>query len=236
VALDLSHNKLTKLPDAIRHSANLQILNLSYNDLTKLPDALGHLEDLKHLNIEGNPFPKETFPAIARQIADLTYLETLETEYTKEGELLDQVVLEKKYGRALFTIWKQLRTVASLPDLFKPSHLRTALTGNNPVFEQLIVLSLKNHGLEELPAELSCFCNLEVLDLSSNRFTDLPDAVLTLKRLQKIDLSKNLFEPAIFYSILQRLKTLPQLKKVYYGDITYTFRNGELSTGCCVIL
>jgi len=52
--LDLTSNKLTKLPKEIGNLIQLQELNLSRNQLTELPREIGNLTQLQHLNLSSN--------------------------------------------------------------------------------------------------------------------------------------------------------------------------------------
>ena len=58
VSLDLSRNKLEKLPESIGIVTNITRLVLSRNDLTKLPDAIGNLTSLTELNLDRNDLTK----------------------------------------------------------------------------------------------------------------------------------------------------------------------------------
>lgn len=53
--LDLSRNKLTRLPEEIIHMKALRVLSLLNNNIGDLPPCLGLLDALKILKISGNP-------------------------------------------------------------------------------------------------------------------------------------------------------------------------------------
>ncbi|KAF7727848.1 hypothetical protein EC973_006961 [Apophysomyces ossiformis] len=52
--LDLSHNCLSRLPNAIGHLYHLEILSLSHNALTEIPDTLSYLPHLLELDLSFN--------------------------------------------------------------------------------------------------------------------------------------------------------------------------------------
>ncbi|ORX77405.1 hypothetical protein BCR32DRAFT_247947 [Anaeromyces robustus] len=52
--LDLYHNKLSTLSDAINNLKYLQILTLSNNNFSTLPDSIGNLKNLENLDLSQN--------------------------------------------------------------------------------------------------------------------------------------------------------------------------------------
>lgn len=64
--LDLSVNKLSRLPDNIASIPNLVSLDISYNDITLLPPTLSTLTTLRLLSVVGNNF--EDLPPIGRTL------------------------------------------------------------------------------------------------------------------------------------------------------------------------
>ena len=54
--LNIPHNKLTTISDAIGEMVEMEGLNLSYNQLTVLSPAIKQLKKLKMLFVSGNPF------------------------------------------------------------------------------------------------------------------------------------------------------------------------------------
>jgi hypothetical protein len=70
--LDLSRNKLKKLPHSIGQLKRLQSLNLFNNQLKTLPDSLGKLVEIKSLDLSGNEII-----VLPKSFEQLTNLETL---------------------------------------------------------------------------------------------------------------------------------------------------------------
>ena len=71
LAIDLSKNKLERLPEYLREYKNLQYLDLGKNNLNSL-QGLEQLTNLKYLNLERNKL--ELFPV---QLCALQKLDTL---------------------------------------------------------------------------------------------------------------------------------------------------------------
>jgi len=56
--LDLSKNKLEKIPESIGNLCSLQELVLSKNKLKKIPESIGNLKNLQYLDLSGNELEK----------------------------------------------------------------------------------------------------------------------------------------------------------------------------------
>ncbi len=64
--MNLSGNKLSKLPYSFPELRNLKRLNLDGNEFSKFPDMVKSMPKLSHLSIDGNPFPEEERDRIQR--------------------------------------------------------------------------------------------------------------------------------------------------------------------------
>lgn len=96
--LDLSCNKLTKLPDAFCTLTHLIKLDLSKNSLTELPKDFGNLENIQHLDLLGNNLT--TLPRSFCQLKKLKWLDLkdnpLEEGLKKNaGDCLDETQCKK---------------------------------------------------------------------------------------------------------------------------------------------
>ncbi|XP_060534800.1 leucine-rich repeat-containing protein 59-like [Cylas formicarius] len=72
-SLDLSNNRLTKLPDSFTVLINLTKLDLSKNELKELPEDFGKLTKLKHLDLYRNNL--ERLPLSFGELKDLRFLD-----------------------------------------------------------------------------------------------------------------------------------------------------------------
>lgn len=53
--LDLSRNKLTKVPDEIKEMKTLRVLSLLNNNIGEIPSCVGFLDTLRIVKLAGNP-------------------------------------------------------------------------------------------------------------------------------------------------------------------------------------
>ncbi len=80
-SLDLSNQNLTRLPDSLFSSTNLEELNISNNKLTgALPGEIRHLKNLKILNISNNMMTG--IPAEVGQLSKLEILDLSNNQFT----------------------------------------------------------------------------------------------------------------------------------------------------------
>ena len=73
--LNLSHNKFAKLPDAVTELINLIHLYVNDNQLAYLPKSMKHLENLRELDLRNNKLER-----LGIDISDLKQLEELSVE------------------------------------------------------------------------------------------------------------------------------------------------------------
>ena len=69
--LDLSHNRLTDIPEDIGRLKHLRVLDLSYNNLTSIPDVLFTLPSLRTLGIGHNQITSLSLNIGASALKDL---------------------------------------------------------------------------------------------------------------------------------------------------------------------
>lgn len=71
-SLNLSYNKLIRVPESIGALKKLELLSFKHNQLTSLPATIGNLKKLKHLYIDNN-----RLVALPKEIGNLKSLEML---------------------------------------------------------------------------------------------------------------------------------------------------------------
>jgi len=86
--LDLSHNKLVKLPSNIDQLRNLKQLNLSHNNISHLPASIYSLTKLTHFDMSFNPITR--ISANMARLHHLNYLDLSNTDISAiPAELLN---------------------------------------------------------------------------------------------------------------------------------------------------
>ncbi len=72
IRLSLRKQKLSQVPEQIRHFSQLRELDLSINKIDSLPEWIGNLKHLERLSIEKNSFSE--FPIVICSLTGLKYL------------------------------------------------------------------------------------------------------------------------------------------------------------------
>ncbi|MEH2270728.1 MAG: COR domain-containing protein, partial [Nostoc sp.] len=90
--LYLSGNGLTMIPESITRLQNLTGLDLSGNKLTRIPEAITHLQQLIFLNLKNNPIKEPPLEVVAKGIQAIKdyfrQVKTEGTDYLYEAKLL----------------------------------------------------------------------------------------------------------------------------------------------------
>ncbi len=122
--LNLSHNRLERIPENISILTNLQTLYLYENQLQSLPETFGQLSSLQHLELQYNKL--KSLPDTFGNLSRLEYLNLGENQLES---------LPDTFGRlsrleCLVLSWNQLK---SLPDtLTQITGLKTLFLWGNP--------------------------------------------------------------------------------------------------------
>ncbi|XP_029457978.1 malignant fibrous histiocytoma-amplified sequence 1 isoform X2 [Rhinatrema bivittatum] len=167
--LCLGHNRLQALPGQLGALRLLEELELSFNRLRCLPDCLGLLRQLRALDLDHNKLL-----AFPRPLLQLPALEELDLSGNRLGALPDEIGAL----RGLKLLWLSGAGLPELPEGF------CQLSG-------LESLMLDNNALSALPSRFEQLQRLKMLNLSSNAFQEFPDAALQLQGLEELYLSRN---------------------------------------------
>ncbi|KAJ3373440.1 hypothetical protein GGF31_000873 [Allomyces arbusculus] len=193
VAVDLSQNRLTELPESIEQFSNLKRLSLARNQLASLPACLELLhESLAWLDLTSNPIQGDT-----EQLPSLVVL----------------AVLRKLTGLGLSEcgLTSLPKAVLSLHRLVQLALFNNRLQDVPPAIGQLrrlVKLDLSSNRIRSLPSEIGSLRSLEWLNLSQNELTKLPPDICGLKRLRELGLGGNQLSSLPDLSPLQALRIL----------------------------
>ncbi|MCA9922453.1 MAG: leucine-rich repeat domain-containing protein [Anaerolineales bacterium] len=168
--LDLSRQKLTKLPPEIGQLTSLTSLDLNGNELTAVPPEIGRLTNLTSLDMHDNPFIK----VIPPEIWQLTSLSLLDLR----GNQLSAVSPE--IGQMIYLTWLGLS-----------ANQLTFLPPEIGQLTSLILLDLRVNQLTDVPSEIGRLSNLTKLQLSRNQITAVPPEIGQLTSLTSLDLGHN---------------------------------------------
>uniref|UniRef100_A0A7S0YIR7 Uncharacterized protein n=1 Tax=Polytomella parva TaxID=51329 RepID=A0A7S0YIR7_9CHLO len=217
-SLDLSHNKLTKLPEDFTPLSDLRSLNVASNSLVTLPASIAYLERLATLNVSQNALVTlpsnlgSNQPALAVVIACQNQIQCVPPGLAMDPGLikldlsknkiqnLDDRVLSSGF-RALVELDLSENLLSgtlnpSIGSLGKVQILRLSRNKIQTLPAQiqhcsaLIELYLGSNALTSLPSTLGQLSNLKTLELADNKLPSIPDSVCDLN-LGLLDLRNN---------------------------------------------
>lgn len=166
--LNLSHQNLSGLPDALREFTHLTSLNLSVCGLSSLPEWIGELTNLTHLNLYGN-----RLGSLPESIGNLVNLAELNLGYNQ-----------------LTSLPASIGKLASLTRLDLDTNALTALPGSIGRLTRLSRLDLSHNSLTDLPSSMARLHALTWLDAGHNRFGAFPEPITQLTGLTRLELPK----------------------------------------------
>jgi Leucine-rich repeat (LRR) protein len=142
--LDLGHNKLARLPEALGDLGGLTgFLYLHDNELTTLPQSFRRLTRLRYLNLSQNAF------------------ETIPEAVTRMEGLIELRVNDNK----LISISDRFGGLSRLRELHLRDNRLTSLPDCIGALSELRQIDLRGNPLTHLPAGLAALPRLEKLDL-----------------------------------------------------------------------
>ena len=203
--LRLSNNKISKLPLQAGNWKKLSVLNLSHNRIKELPSSLGELFMLRHCYLNYNKLS-----ALPESIGQLSWLSQLELDNNTFTHF-PRALVHCPRLTVLTLRNNQLQQVSvQLPAL------RTLALSNNALEEipnipyALERLDLRQNQLAHISGAIRQGVQLKELLLAKNQLTALPENLRQLRQLEYLDLSANDIEglPQILFSLasLKKLK------------------------------
>ncbi|NXS48622.1 MFHA1 protein, partial [Balaeniceps rex] len=195
--LSLSHNELGAegpgLPPRLAELGRLEELDLSFNRLHRLPEGLGRLRHLRALDVDHNLLP--SFPAPLLELAALEELDCSGNRHL--GALPEGIAALRRLkilwlsGTGLAALPEGLCQLSALESLMLDGNRLRALPAGFGSLQRLKMLNLSSNLLGEFPAAILALPSLEELYLSRNQLTLLPPHLCQLRQLRTLWLDNN---------------------------------------------
>ncbi|NWU13206.1 MFHA1 protein, partial [Cephalopterus ornatus] len=195
--LSLSHNELGAegpgLPPRLAELGCLEELDLSFNRLRRLPEGLGRLRHLRTLDVDHNLLP--SFPAPLLELAALEELDCSGNRHL--GALPEGIAALRRLkilwlsGTGLAALPEGLCQLSALESLMLDGNRLQALPAGFGRLQRLKMLNLSSNLLGEFPSAILALPSLEELYLSRNQLTLLPPCLCQLHQLRTLWLDNN---------------------------------------------
>ncbi|HQQ96541.1 MAG TPA: leucine-rich repeat domain-containing protein [Cyclobacteriaceae bacterium] len=206
--MNLSRNRIARVPAAIGKFPALRKLILNANEIAAVDPALSGLGNLENLG-----FYQNQLTAIPPAVMSLTHLRTIDLYYNKISNL-DPGIGRLQNLRVLYLSHNNLSEL--------PSSI-----GDLRLLEELYV---HDNKLKSIPAEINKLTGLRVLRINNNFLYTLPENLVPLRRLENLDVSHNfLFQFPDEWVSLPKLQVLglisnPWDDKEALGKVVNTLR------------
>ncbi|OAC98396.1 hypothetical protein MUCCIDRAFT_121844, partial [Mucor lusitanicus CBS 277.49] len=196
VELDISRNKLTRLPSQIGQLEHLRILNATSNQLTEIPKELLALKDLQVLTLSQNQI-KEIPEDMPRLLPRLVTFRIAANAITSLPSRLDfwihmrHLQLGSVYGgNRLVELPDSITEMPALEEL-DVSYNQLRMLPHDLELQTLHVLNVCSNQLDFVPKSIARCYQLKSLNLSKNHLTSLPADLVNLRKLELLDISEN---------------------------------------------
>ncbi|KFP00825.1 Malignant fibrous histiocytoma-amplified sequence 1, partial [Calypte anna] len=181
------------LPPRLAELGRLEELDLSFNRLRRLPEGLGRLRHLRALDVDHNLLP--SFPSPLLELAALEELDCSGNRHL--GALPEGIAALRRLkilwlsGTGLAALPEGLCQLSALESLMLDCNRLRALPAGFGNLQRLKMLNLSSNLLGEFPAAILALPSLEELYLSRNQLTLLPTHLCQLRQLRTLWLDNN---------------------------------------------
>lgn len=190
----LSKASVSCFPRAILQlSTVMRSLDLSYNKLKRIPDVIGELQNLRHLILNNNQLIE-----LPNELGKLVRLESLVLHDNQLQQLpvtLDQLIALRKFNAARNRLqtFPALSSSAKNLDVVDVSENQISELSENCGALYVSELNLNQNQLQKLPAKLNEWPRLKLLRVQHNRIPieGIPSVLLSDSQLHLIDLEGN---------------------------------------------
>ncbi len=196
--LDLSEQKLTKIPEIVSKLNNLQELNLSQNNLSNL-NGFENISNLQVLNIGMNNF--KIFPIEITKFKSLKSLsiwwneiKTFPADFFTQNTQIEELDMTSMFEFDFKSNLNKIHSFKNLKRLNLGNNQIPYLTIQFDKLENLEVFSYIRQdsiNLKDLCIKLSNCKKLKTIHLSVNNIKFLPEEILFLASLEELNLFQN---------------------------------------------
>ncbi|AFY42056.1 leucine-rich repeat domain-containing protein [Nostoc sp. PCC 7107] len=190
--LYLHNNKITEIPQVIANLTNLIQLNLSYNQISEIPEAITQLTNLRLLSLSNNQVSE-----IPEEIAQLTNLRLLSLNNNQISEIPEEIAQLTNltqldlYNNQITEIPEAIAQLTNLRELYLSNNQISEIPEEIAQLTNLRLLYLSDNQITEIPEAITQLTNLTDLYLSDNQITEIPEAITQLTNLRQLDLGGN---------------------------------------------
>lgn len=213
--LDLSENKLKRIPKSIRRLKHLKHLDLSKNEIKRIPCFIKNMDSLVELKLNYNQLKSLS----KRDIRKLKKLKSIHFGANGISELPDNLELLTKLETLNLGINQINKVPPSFSQIKSLEHLifyRNEFTAIPVEVWELISLKeidfYHNH-ISEIPEQIGNAKKLEQIYLAYNQISQIPDTLFTLANLMALYLHHN--------EIIMVPIGLTRLQEMLYLDLGY---------------
>jgi len=191
-SVNLSNNKLKRVPGSIRKLKQLRELDLSGNQLKRIPRFLRKCDKLQEITLNYNQI--ELTERSVRNLAHVPVILLAGNQLTELPENIDELTAARKLNFSLNELSGLPTTFANLGSLTSVIFYKNQFSEIPPeIFnlKNLEELDFYYNQIHEIPDEISDLTKLEQLFLSFNNISILPESLAGLKNLKYLYIHHN---------------------------------------------
>ena len=184
-SVDLSKNKLKKIPRSIKKLKHLRQLDLSDNQLNKIPRFLRKCDNLQEITLNFNQL--ELSERSVRNLAHIPLILLAGNKLSKLPENIGELTAARKLNFSVNELSDVPSTFANLDSLTSVIFYKNQFSEIPPeIFslKSLEELDFYYNQIDEIPDEVGELTNLEQLFLSFNSISTLPQSISGLQNLK----------------------------------------------------
>jgi len=213
LCLNLSQNQFEEFPEIITKLTSLIILKITFNWLQKIPKTISKLRFLKQFDLALNPLKE--FPESVNMLNTLTILNLSSTELTEIPESITELKFLKVLGLSnnqFKNFPDSISKLTALTDLYLADNQLNEISASISDLTSLAYLNLSGNQLIEIPISITNLINLVKLDLTNNELREIPVHITKLTFLSELNMANN--------ELKEIPKCITELSSLTYLDLS----------------